>query len=82
MSVPRRKGRALEPLEVEHIQLMLRSRTRIAELAREYDELLEDFVLRCREASGSARSMAEQLDVSPSTIHHWTKLAQRRRGAE
>ena len=82
MSVPRRKGRALEPLEVEHIQLMLRSRARISERMREYDELLEDFVLRCRDAGGSARSMAEQLDVSPSTIHHWTKLAQRRRNSK
>ena len=49
---------------------------------REYDELLEDFVLRCRDSGSSARSMAEQLDVSPSTIHHWTKLAQRRRNAK
>ena len=78
MSVPRRKGRALEELEVEHIQLILRTRLRIAEQAREYDELLEDFVLRCRDVGGSARVMADQLGVSPSSIHHWTERARRR----
>ena len=78
MSVPRRKGRALEPLEVEHLQLILRSRARSAERALECDELLEDFVLRCRESGSSARVMAEQLHVSPSSIHHWTERARRR----
>jgi transposase-like protein len=44
-----------------------------------YDERLEDFVLACRDSGASARGMADELGVSSSTIHKWTKNAQRRR---
>jgi len=62
----------------------LRLLLEIRSLARQYaslaDERLEDFVLDCREDGGSARSIAENLDVSSTTVQNWTKSARRRRG--
>ena len=69
----------LNELEVEHLQLLLLQRKRVEERRAEFDERLQDFVLRCRDGGVSARVMAEQLDVSPSSIQHWTELGRRRR---
>lgn len=48
--------------------------------AAEFNEELEDFVLECRETGASARSIAEDLGVSASTVQSWTMRARRRRG--
>ena len=75
----RPKGRELTDLEVEYLKLVLDVRARDSERLSQYDDRLADFVLRCREMGASARSMADQLGVSPSSIQHWTVLGRRRK---
>jgi len=77
----RKPGRALSELELRHVRLLLQIRTRAQKYVGVYDELLEDFVLECRESGASARGMAEALGVGPSTIQAWTSHARRRRNA-
>lgn len=74
-------GRALTELELRHLRLLLGIRTQADQFKTLYDEMLEDFVLDCREAGASARGMADELGVGPSTIQTWTKNATRRRNS-
>jgi transposase len=57
------------------MQLLLALKSR----AGAYDEMLEDFVLECRDGGASARGIAEALGVGASTVQTWTANARRRR---
>lgn len=72
-------ARPLAELELRHLRLLLDTRNRVRAMLLLYDELLEDYVLECRDSGASARGMADQLGVSSSTIQTWTQNARRRR---
>ena len=69
----------LGDLELQYLKLLQNVRTEIRIDSHVLDERLQDFVLECRERGSSARVMAEQLGVSPTSIQHWTELGRRRR---
>jgi hypothetical protein len=75
----RKPGRALSDLEVRYLRLLLDLRVRGKAGLADVDERIEDFVLELRDAGASARGIAEQLGVGPSTVQGWTKNARRRR---
>jgi len=72
-------GRQLTGLELRHLRTLLDNHDHAHQRADYYAEQLEDFVLECRDTGASARGMADQLGVSSTTIHKWTKNAERRR---
>jgi len=78
----RTPGRQLNPLELEHLQLLMYGRERAQFNARFFEERVEDFVLRMRESGSSARSIAEQVGVGSSTIQKWTANARARRNQQ
>jgi DNA-binding NarL/FixJ family response regulator len=61
------------------MQLLAGIRDRAHNYAAQYDEKLEDFVLRLLETGCSVRSLAEPLNMSPSTVQKWRRNADRRR---
>jgi hypothetical protein len=69
----------LDDLELRHLRHLMAVRTLVHVHSVQFDWELEDFVLEMREAGNTARGMAEQLGVSPSTVQHWTVAARRRR---
>ena len=75
----RRPGRAPTELETRHLALLSELGTRATTYARVYDERLEDFVLELRETGCSARSLADAIGVSSSTVQLWTVHARDRR---
>ncbi len=68
----------LTDLELRHIRLLLESRVRVQDRLRFYDERLEDFVRDLRDQGASARTIAEQIGVSPATVQLWTQHARAR----
>ena len=75
-------GRDLDELEQAHLLLLLDVREIMARRRREYDERLEDFVLKLREEGASVRGIAAAAGVGPSTVQTWTKNARRRRNQQ
>jgi hypothetical protein len=78
--IGRRAGRQLTDLELRHLRLLLEIRAGARRDESIYLDLIEDFVLECRQSGASAHSIARQLEeVSSTTIQNWTKHAEQRR---
>lgn len=60
------------------MRLLLELQQRARQNSAMYAERLEDFVLRCRDAGGSARGIADALGVGSTTVQQWTANARRR----
>jgi hypothetical protein len=72
-------GRPLTELEIRQLKLLVRKHAEAKNLSRQLRAELEDKVLACRESGASARGMGEALGISPSTVQHWKRNAERRR---
>jgi len=75
-------GRRLTEPELRQLQLLIQRHDDAKKLVRQLRTELEDLVLQCRESGASARGMADALGISPSTVQHWKRNAQRRRNHE
>jgi hypothetical protein len=73
-------GRTLSPIELQHLQLLVRLREKGKADDRGYGEQIEDFVLELREGGCSTRSIAEAIGVGSSTVQGWIDHARERRG--
>lgn len=72
-------GRPLTGLEVRQLKRLIQRHDDAKRLTRELRTELEDLVLACRERGASARGMGDTLGISPSTLQHWKRNADRRR---
>jgi hypothetical protein len=73
--------RPLSGVEIRHLRLLQFVRTQARDAAAVYDEQIEDFVYELREDGCSVRTIADAVDVSPSTVQLWTSHAKQRRAS-